>query len=446
MPCTDDVCTDGVCENPPTVGCCTSDAQCDDGVACTDDSCKTSKCFHSKENNLCCVQPGDCNDNDPCTDDVCAANACINAVKDTPECGCIADLLCDDNNPCTSDQCASLSCQYAPVDGADCCVSDADCDDGNTKTFDQCQESLCWSGPASCSTDMQCTSPSACLSGTCVGGACAFVASAGCCEADHQCSDGQPQTADACVANVCVHTLGAPSACAANADCAVLSSACAVATCQTQAGVCTFAKGSAANCCSTPSECAAPTGCSLSTCQAFTCGTASAGDSKVVWKATFDAGSLNPWTASGSSSTVKWQVTQVQAISKPWSLYFGQLPQLGYPGSKSSGTVTSGEITPPDGEWALHFQRNLDIEPIFSKDQIHLDRVFADGSVETIWDKTHDMGIATGWKKVELDMTGKTKGKFRLRFTFDAIDGVSNTSPPYDGVFIDDIEIRVPCQ
>jgi len=162
----------------------------------------------------------------------------------------------------------------------------------------------------------------------------------------------------------------------------------------------------------------------------------------VVWSARFDTGDLGGWTATTPEAAVKWQVTTVQAISKPGSLYFGELPGLGYPGSPAAGAVTSPMITPPGGPAELWFQRNLDIEPIFSKDHISLE-VITDGGETQIWDKTHGTGTGSGWLQVKLPLN--VSGPFQLRFTFDSIDGISNASPPYDGVFIDDVELRAPC-
>ena len=73
---------------------------CDDGIACTTDSCNdiTDECVSSPNN-------GACNDNDPCTLDICTGNGCMNS----PICGacCQADDTCNDQ--VTLSQCLAIA-------------------------------------------------------------------------------------------------------------------------------------------------------------------------------------------------------------------------------------------------------------------------------------------------------------------------------------------------
>ena len=41
--CTTDSCVDGKCVTKPKMGCCKTDSDCDDGVACTEDTCNAVK-------------------------------------------------------------------------------------------------------------------------------------------------------------------------------------------------------------------------------------------------------------------------------------------------------------------------------------------------------------------------------------------------------------------
>jgi hypothetical protein len=123
--CTADSCT-------PATGACKSVPACDDGNPCTRDSCSTASgaCGHVNEpEGLACTdvnrcttgdacrlgecigQPVNCNDGDACTTDTCApaTGLCSNLP-----------LSCDDGDVCTLDFCASASgqCSHQPV-GAD---------------------------------------------------------------------------------------------------------------------------------------------------------------------------------------------------------------------------------------------------------------------------------------------------------------------------------------
>src|SRR5438094_8328665 len=82
---------------------CTTDAQCDDGDACTEDACDRGVCTHS---------PVVC-DND---------NVCDGAESCDPSAGCRAGtpLVCDDSDPCTVDTCDPASgCRSTELPGLD---------------------------------------------------------------------------------------------------------------------------------------------------------------------------------------------------------------------------------------------------------------------------------------------------------------------------------------
>jgi len=103
---------------------CAEEADCDDGDACTDDSCNPrTGCMHLAIN---------CDDADACTTDSCdPVERCVNTPID-----------CDDNNRCTEDACSDGDCINTPIDtdgdGAPDCGDNcpnhvnpdqADCDD-----------------------------------------------------------------------------------------------------------------------------------------------------------------------------------------------------------------------------------------------------------------------------------------------------------------------------
>jgi len=125
----------GACVHTPIVGCCLSDASCEDGNPCTADRCSgpggtcTSEAIPE-----CCASAIDCDDRDPCTEDRCGGDACVHA----PLC-CERDADCDDRDPCTGGRCDDGQCRYT----ATCCREDADCDDGEACTDDRCADGTC---------------------------------------------------------------------------------------------------------------------------------------------------------------------------------------------------------------------------------------------------------------------------------------------------------------
>jgi hypothetical protein len=105
--------TEGCIAGTPPDSCCTADTQCDDGNACTTDTCSSAgSCGHT-------------NNTDPCSDgvsctvgDQCANGSCH---PGTPE-----DTICNDNNDCTTDHCVGaggdeIGCQHIgePITAAD---------------------------------------------------------------------------------------------------------------------------------------------------------------------------------------------------------------------------------------------------------------------------------------------------------------------------------------
>jgi hypothetical protein len=110
-------------------GPCQTSAECDDAVACTDDSCDGGRCRHALVHARC--DDGDaCNGTelcDPalgcvggtplvCSDDgnVCTDDACDPA---TGRCGIPNTAPCDDGSPCTADRCADGTCVSAAAGG-----------------------------------------------------------------------------------------------------------------------------------------------------------------------------------------------------------------------------------------------------------------------------------------------------------------------------------------
>lgn len=442
--CTEDSCTEGACINAPIPGCCKTAEDCDDGVPCTIDECNPTKseCLHSFETNKCCVTADDCAEADTCDEALCAGHECVYPVTQTEEvCACSSQLDCSDGNACTYDMCADGTCVYILAGGAGCCTEDADCDDGDDATVDQCQVGICWSGAPSCVSDADCGGPNACATGACVEGACVYPS--GCCLLDSACDDGLDATVDRCVEGACVSSLEPELvACADDSDCGS-ESPCVIGSCVASAGVCTFAPGEGEGCCASASDCPAAQACSTATCQDFTCGVEAGGDGTVHWSADWDDGTLGGWTVEDDGGAAYWQVSGVQAVSAPNSLYYGQVPQMNFDVGHTAGKVTSPPIALPNDltDLTLTFWRSADIEPLVSTDHLRLELI-QDGDVSVVWDKSDDGGPGLGWKQEVRPLEITANATISLRFVFDSIDEKKNGGM---GVLVDAMKLVTPC-
>ena len=187
--CYDGVCVGGACQAVPKPG-----VDCNDNIACTNDSCNAAAgCVHESDHSLC-------NDLNPCTADECvpAAGGCTNLPL-AADCddgnGCtIADSCvngscapgtpknCDDGNVCTDDSCIPSTGQCVYNNNSDGCDDEASC-----TTDDVCAEGSCQGIPKDCDDGIECTQDE------CVDGA-------GCLNTpnDPACDDGNPCTGDVC--------------------------------------------------------------------------------------------------------------------------------------------------------------------------------------------------------------------------------------------------------
>ncbi len=182
---------------------------CNDQNGCTDDGCDiTTGCTH-KPNNAAC------DDGDTCTkEDTCVNGECI-PKKFT---------VCDDGKPCTDNICdlAIGGCVYPPNfnqcdDGDPCSTSDTcengacvgkptSCDDGNVCTSDSCDQVVgCKNVPTNtpCDDGDPCTIGDQCTLGSCKNGT------------KLNCDDGNPCTeSTTCAGGSCIQGLLTGSACA----------------------------------------------------------------------------------------------------------------------------------------------------------------------------------------------------------------------------------------
>lgn len=202
---------DGGQRPPPIDGgtICTSDIECDDENACTDDRCESGSCSSSAPRT--CPDDGD---GDPCTASECDAESgeCVaNVAGDGVECGDAGELCCGGacvDTATSTEHCSA--CGTACASNESCTSAVCDCSEG----FDRCGgECVSLTSPAHCGRcDNTCTGATpACLGATC--GACATAAD---CPPD----DRHPCTADTptCVDGACVYEI-LPGACLIDGAC-----------------------------------------------------------------------------------------------------------------------------------------------------------------------------------------------------------------------------------
>jgi hypothetical protein len=152
-----DTCQSGLCQGQPK--------KCDDGVACTTDTCSDDLCTFSVTPGSCFIDKvcyadeeqnptnncqrcasslaketwtvlpngSTCDDGDPCSE----GDSCVSGTCTGP-----SSLCPDDGNPCTDEVCEGQGCDSIPVpDGGAC-------DDGDPCTVgDTCQAGNCTTGP-----------------------------------------------------------------------------------------------------------------------------------------------------------------------------------------------------------------------------------------------------------------------------------------------------------
>ncbi|MEK6675879.1 MAG: hypothetical protein AABZ47_09530, partial [Planctomycetota bacterium] len=276
-PCTDDICTLGVCSNPNNM------LPCSDGLFCTlTDDCSGGVCVGSGDpcpgqlcneiTNACvdCLTNADCNDGNPCTDDICLVGACTTVNN---------SVSCNDGMFCTLlDTCSDGVCVGAgtPCPGQLCnestdtcvdCLTNADCDDANLCTDDSCTGGLCsnTNNTVSCDDGLFCTATDACSGGACLGTGSPCTGGQFCnetldscvtCLIDTDCDDANLCTNDTCLAGGVCQNVNNTLVCNDNnictisdrctsgvcmgisLDCSSLSTGCLVGVCNPMNGLC----------------------------------------------------------------------------------------------------------------------------------------------------------------------------------------------------------------
>ncbi|HEV8701325.1 MAG TPA: LamG-like jellyroll fold domain-containing protein [Candidatus Polarisedimenticolia bacterium] len=137
---------------------CSTNAECDDAIFCTTDTCNGGSCLHSPIAD-CCGTNAECDDADPCTNDAC--NLSGHSCENTP-------IDCNDGRSCTGpDACVGGVCQNPYTPFAGCCASPADCDDGIATTTDTCSAGTCSNVNTACLANPDCSDGDACTTDSC---------------------------------------------------------------------------------------------------------------------------------------------------------------------------------------------------------------------------------------------------------------------------------------
>ncbi len=200
-----DPCTQiGACDGQGT--CVTAPVDCDDGVACTEDTCLGGTCQHTPLDDLCdnslfcdgletcdallgcqAGTPPDCNDAVDCTTDLCdeALDTCTNQANDA---FCDNGLFCDGVETCN----AQIGCVLGtpPVCGDEIACTVDTCDEQNDVCVSTPDDSLCDNG-LFCDGLETCDAVAGCLPGQ-----------------GQQCDDNNACTTDSCsdVSGECIFT------------------------------------------------------------------------------------------------------------------------------------------------------------------------------------------------------------------------------------------------
>lgn len=374
-----------------------------------------------------CQTGADCDDEHVCTTDQCVAGICVHA----PVAGCCEiDTDCDDFNFCTTDQCSGGTCGHVTTPG--CCFSSSDCEDGNVCTDDICDPTIgCVhvNNTGFCSDGDACTKNDKCLAGVCSGtpticddgddlcttdvcknGTCIFqpTGAKGCCKVKADCNDGDSCTEDSCEDGVCVSI---NLCCKSDAECDDGDNLCTLDKCI--GGDCVYQQTNAPGCC-VPQ----------------------------VYKEIFVSAAATPFTYQGTSASAKWQVsTSGKSQSAPGALYYGNPASKNFDAGATNGTATSPLISLPNkATITLTFWVYMDTESGSTYDQLFL--YAKDGGVQTtIWDKSKYTSMLT-WQKQTVSLANYKGKSIQLAWYFNTVDSVANGG---EGVYIDDVEITIPC-
>ncbi len=453
------LCTNDSCD--PKAGCkhANNTNKCSDGSVCTSgDVCKTGKCTPGKAIT--------CNDGNVCTKDTC------NKVK-----GCQFAIMpkgskCDDKNSCTSnDACTVISGK------AICKGVGKNCDDGKPCTLDSCKNNVCTYKNAAttvpCNDGNSCTNPDKCDGkGKCKGGAV------------NKCDDKNGCTDDLCVNKIgCTHKANTKPCsdgkyCTINDTCA--SGKCSKTTprkCD-DGNVCTYnycndvvnkclktnkstsTKCSDKNACTlndkcdgkgackagSPVKCDDKNPCTLDVCNkttgkcGYTLSSKLCGKLGIPYTEGFSYLDSN-WQTYNTDSKIGWRADNNGSPGKltgSYSLNFNNGKNYSN-NKKVGGTAVSKfllDATKLKGNITFSFFSYHGVESSKSYDKRYIE--FSIDGFKSIAKSVllDNSKHKNAWHMEAIDISALKGKSFQVRFRFDSVDSINNTTP---GWFVDEI-------
>jgi len=159
----------------------------------------------------------------------------------------------------------------------------------------------------------------------------------------------------------------------------------------------------------------------------------------------FEDGQATGWTIANSLTTVGWNVNTKRGAGGKYSLWYGDPAAGDYDGGgQNSGKATTPEITlgaagakagcASGCSWTPRPARNYDMLTI---------DVVEGTTATTIWQKNvTDQITMSEWQEIKIDLAAYAGKKVKFVFSFDTVDGVSNSG---EGAYLDDIAIYADC-
>ena len=190
--------------------------------------------------------------------------------------------------------------------------------------------------------------------------------------------------------------------------------------------------------------------CIAGTCVAMVIPGGACCDDVPVYLETFDESGGIAFGLGELVGEVGWTISDQRATSPPSSLYFGD-PAAG---TYDNGLAVGGEANTPSMKLPLEREPRITfrllalIEPDADYDQLTVMADLLDASL-TVIDTVQvlDKGSLppeafTGFALIDVPMPQLAGHRVRLRFGFDSVDHLNND---YEGVYVDDLEVRGAC-
>lgn len=341
---------------------------------------------------------------------------------------------------CTANvDCPAGPCQTAVCDGtAKKCKTTPKADGSSCADGSKCVEAACKAGTCIAKTTKKCASNDACVAVSCAAdtGQCSVLTKL----TGAPCDDGDGCTSKSeCKVGECKGVTNAPPACDDGESCTS-------DTCKNVANkpVCAHKALADNSKCDDGDACSASSACASGKCTA-------SGAKLCALSETFDCGKATGWVVSPSAPepAVGWHVDATPAkpgfFSASCSLNFngGKDYVTKSNGGRSSGSATSPEFTLPSGALVLQFRSFHDVETDDDYDKrsvlVSLDNFKTTLYGATLKNSSESQGK---WNLFSIPLPKSAAGKkLRIRFAFDSVDGLSNTTT---GWWIDDVKIAPP--